>query len=155
MQKRVFWHIRISKAQISQSIRAVWSRSSLSANIGYCRIINGQQKVRMILCALLWWFESAHAQRHFFAWRIKKVYLFKYSGNFTTKKENFQIKNSDIIHNSAQNIDYGYSLYPPRRGGSNEYPKYMFLSRNKRINVYPCKSQFYYIKVVFKGITII
>ena len=37
------------------------------------------------------------------------------------KKENFQ-KKSDIFHISAQNIDYGYSLEPPRRGGSNEYP---------------------------------
>ena len=27
---------------------------------------------------------------------------------------------------SAQNIDYGYSLEPPRRGGSNEYPQSMF-----------------------------
>ena len=52
--------------------------------------------------------------------------------NFTTKKnENFQIKNSDIFHISAQNIDCGYSLEPPQRGGSNEYPQSMFLSRNK------------------------
>ena len=42
------------------------------------------------------------------------------------KNENFQIKNSDIFHNSAQNIDCGYSLEPPRRGGSNEYPQSMF-----------------------------
>ena len=34
----------------------------------------------------------------------------------------FQIKNSDIFHISAQNIDCGYSLEPPRRGGSKEYP---------------------------------
>ena len=27
---------------------------------------------------------------------------------------------------SVQNIDCGYSLEPPRRGGSNEYPQYMF-----------------------------
>ena len=27
----------------------------------------------------------------------------------------------------------------------------MFLSRNKKNNVYPCKPQFYYIKVVFEG----
>ena len=27
---------------------------------------------------------------------------------------------------SAQKIDCGYSLEPPRRGGSNEYPQYMF-----------------------------
>ena len=27
---------------------------------------------------------------------------------------------------SAQNVDCGYSLEPPRRGGSNEYPQSMF-----------------------------
>ena len=69
------------------------------------------------------------------------------------KTENFRVKNSD--HISAQNIDCGYSLEPPRRGGSNEYPQFMFLSRNKKNNVYPCKPQFYYIKVGFKGVKII
>ena len=59
----------------------------------------------------------------------------------------FQVKKSDIFHISARNINYGYSLEPPRRGGSNEYPQSMFLSRNKKNNVYPCKPQFYYIKV--------
>ena len=39
-----------------------------------------------------------------------------------SKNENFQIENSDILHISAQNIDSGYSLEPPRRGGSNAYP---------------------------------
>ena len=67
------------------------------------------------------------------------------------KNENFQIKNSDIFHVSAQNIDCGYSLEPLRRGGSNEYPQSMFLSRNKKTNAYPCKPQFYYIKVGLKG----
>ena len=66
--------------------------------------------------------------------------------------EIFQIKISDIFHISVQNIDCGYSLEPPRRGGSNEYPQSMFLSRNKKNNVYPCKPQFYYIKVVYKGV---
>ena len=37
------------------------------------------------------------------------------------KNENFQIENSDIFHVTAQNIDCGYSLEPPHRGGSNEY----------------------------------
>ena len=36
-------------------------------------------------------------------------------------------------------------------GGSNEYPQSMFLSRNKTKKVYPCKPQFYYIKVGLKG----
>ena len=83
---------------------------------------------------------------------ITKTRLFKYTENFTTKKMAiFQIKNSDICHIYAQNIDCGYSLEPPRRGGSNEYPQ----SRNKKNNVYPCKPQFYYIKVWFKGVKII
>ena len=65
--------------------------------------------------------------------------IFKDIENFTIKHEHFQIKNSDIFHISAQNIDCGYSLEPPRQGGSNEYPQSMFLSRNKKNNVYPCK----------------
>ena len=36
------------------------------------------------------------------------------------------MKSSDIFHISAQNIDSVYSLEPPRWGGSNEYPDYMF-----------------------------
>ena len=35
------------------------------------------------------------------------------------------MKSSDIFHISVQNIDCGYSLEPPRRGGSNEYPQSM------------------------------
>ena len=70
------------------------------------------------------------------------------------KTEIFQVKNSDIFHISTQNIDCGYSLEPPRRGGSNEYPQSMFLSRNKKNDVYPCKPQFYYIKVGFQGVKI-
>ena len=39
--------------------------------------------------------------------------------------------------------------------GANEYPQSMFWSRKKKNNVYPCKPQFYYIKVGFKGVRII
>ena len=41
------------------------------------------------------------------------------------KNENFQ-KIFDIFLIFAQNIDCGYTLEPPRRGGSNEYPQSMF-----------------------------
>ena len=61
---------------------------------------------------------------------ITKIRLCKYIENFISKTENFQIKNSDIFRISAQNIDCGYSLEPPRRGGSNEYSQSMFLSRH-------------------------
>ena len=67
------------------------------------------------------------------------------------ENENFQIKNSDIFHISAQNINCGYSLEPPRRGGSNEYPQSMFWAEIRKNNVYPCKPQFYYTKIGFKG----
>ena len=65
------------------------------------------------------------------------------------------MKNTDSFHISVLNIDCRYPLEPPRRGGSNEYPESMFLSRNRKNNVYPCKPQFYYIKVGFKGVRLI
>ena len=72
---------------------------------------------------------------------ITKTRLFKFIENL------FSDKNSDFVfHISVQNIDCGYSLEPPCRGGSNKYPQSMFLSRNKKNSVYPCKPQFYYIK---------
>ena len=59
---------------------------------------------------------------------ITKTYLY----NFDPLKPHFYIVKlgftgvyiSFLI--SAQSIDYGYSLEPPRRGGSNEYPQSMF-----------------------------
>ena len=71
------------------------------------------------------------------------------------KSWKFSDKTLIFFHISAQNIDFWYSLEPPRRGGSNEYPQSMFLSRNKKNNLYPCKTQFYYLKVGFKGAKII
>ena len=50
-----------------------------------------------------------------------------------------------------KNIDCGYPLEPPHLGDQNEYSQSMFLSRNKKSNVYPCKPQFYYIKVGLRG----
>ena len=89
----------------------------------------------------------------FFHYENKPIQILKI---LPPKNENFQItKKSDIFHISAQNIDCRYSLEPHRRGGSNEYPQSMFLSCNKENNVYPCKPQFYYIKVGFKGVKII
>ena len=60
---------------------------------------------------------------------IMKTRLFKYIENFTTKNWKFSDKNSDIFHISAQNIDRGYSLEPPRSGCSNEYQQSMFLRK--------------------------
>ena len=65
------------------------------------------------------------------------------------------MKNSDIFRISAKDINCGYPLEPPRRGGSDEFPQSIFLSRNKKNNVHHCKPEFYYIKVEFKGVKII
>ena len=81
---------------------------------------------------------------------ITKTTPIQIYGKFHLQKtENFQIKNSDIFHISAQNIDSGYSLEPPR------WPTIYVLCSNKKNNVYPWKPQFYYIKVGFKGVKII
>ena len=47
-----------------------------------------------------------------------------------------------FFHISSQNKDCGYSLEPPRRGGSNEYPQSMFLSRIRKKYVYPVNPNF-------------
>ena len=48
------------------------------------------------------------------------------------KIENLQSKNVDIFLIFAQNINCGFTLEPPRQGGSNEYPQSMFWSKNKK-----------------------
>ena len=73
------------------------------------------------------------------------------------KFEYFQIKtNSVIFRISAQIIDCGYSLEPPRRGGSSDFSQSMFfLSEIRKIMYTPVNPQCYYIKVGFKGVKII
>ena len=69
---------------------------------------------------------------------ITKTRLFKYIENpppsppsskkkkKKKKTEKFQIKKPWKFSYSVQNIDCGYSLEPPRRGDSNEYPQSIF-----------------------------
>ena len=61
---------------------------------------------------------------------------------YNQKRENFQIKNSEIFHIPVQNIDRGYSLEPPRRGGSNEYPQSMFFNKIRKIMYTPVNPSF-------------
>ena len=56
--------------------------------------------------------------------------------------ENYQIKNSDIFHIPAQNIDCGYSLEPTRQGGSNEYLQSMFFSKIGKMRYIPVNPSF-------------
>ena len=58
------------------------------------------------------------------------------------KFENFQLKKFDNFLIFAQNIDCGYTLEPPQRGGSNEYPQSMFWSINKKNRYTPAYPSF-------------
>ena len=61
---------------------------------------------------------------------------------FGCKNEDFQWTNFNIFLIFAQNIDCGYTLEPPRRGGSNEYPQSMFWSKNKKNRFTPAYPSF-------------
>ena len=52
----------------------------------------------------------------------------------------------------AINIHCGYSLEPPRRGGSNEYPQCTFWIKNKTIRNTSAKPSFSSIKLGFEGV---
>ena len=164
-RKGIFSHLRKAKLQISLHIfwehLCIQQNALLTLNM-FTRIFRRRYfQILFIFFHKICFNINANCLLH-----ITKTRQFKYTENFTTKNWKFSDKNSNTFHISAQNIDCGYSLEPPRRGGSNEYPQSrrggsneypqsMFLSRNKKNNVYPCKAQFYYIKVGFKGVKII
>ena len=61
--------------------------------------------------------------------RIRKLRKHAYSNILKIsppKNGKFSDKNSVIFHVSAQDVDCMYSLEPPQRGGSNEYPQSIF-----------------------------
>ena len=67
----------------------------------------------------------------------------QYTGIFSLVKfENFHDIIFDIFLIFAQNIDCGYTLEPPQRGGSNEYPQSIFWSKNKKNRYIPAYPSF-------------
>ena len=79
----------------------------------------------------------------------------QYEGIFkVVKTENFQ-KNFffAIFLIFAQNIDCGYTLEPPRQGGSNENPQSMFWSKNKKNRYTPANPSFSILKWGLRGYT--
>ena len=54
----------------------------------------------------------------------------------------FLDKNANIFHISAQNTNSGYSLEPPRRGGSYEYPQSMFWAEIRKLMNNPVNPSF-------------
>ena len=62
--------------------------------------------------------------------------------NLPAKYENFQIKILIFFLCLLKNIDCGYSLEPPRRGSSNEYPQSMFWAEIWKIMYTPVNPSF-------------
>ena len=150
-QCRSWWDAKSCESHLNPPVNNLANLLRMLINFrikGVTQQVQDQQKRK---CLLIIW----SVQTKMCLQTITKTHLFKYTENFTTKSCKFSDKNSDIFHISAQNIDCGYSLEPPRRGGSNVYPQSVFLSRKKKNNIYPCEPQFYYIKVGFKGVKII
>ena len=71
------------------------------------------------------------------------------------KQENFQIKKFLYFSYFCSKHRLWVLVRTALPSGSNKYPQSMFLSRNKKNNVFPCKPKFYFIKVEFKGVKII
>ena len=78
---------------------------------------------------------------------ITKTRILKYIENFTTLTS---------THNLCVFAKIRKKMYTPVNPSfTNEYPQSMCCYQYKKNNVYPCKPQFYYIKVGFKGVKII
>ena len=73
---------------------------------------------------------------------LRKTCLSNILNTLPPKNEKFQMKNSDMFHISAQNIDCEYSLEPPRRGGSNEYHNLCFWAEIRKIMYTPVNPSF-------------
>ena len=109
---------------------------------------------RTILCKNVW---KQTIISHFLGEQkctITKTRLFKYIEHFTPKNWQFSDTKTLIFFIFLLNSLW-VLVRTASASGSNEYPQSMFLNRNKKINIYPCKPQFYYIKVGIKGVKII
>ena len=71
---------------------------------------------------------NTYQQNQLFAVHYENTPIQIYRKSHLQKLKNFWQKILIFFLIFAQNIDCGYSLEPPRWGGSNEYPQSMFLS---------------------------
>ena len=73
---------------------------------------------------------------------LRKLAHAIYRDFLALKTEKFQLKMFDIFLIFAQNIDRGYTLERPCRGGSNENSQSMFWSKNKKNRYTPANPSF-------------
>ena len=128
IRKCTFEYVRPTKIRFSLHIHADWFDVFLSACAQVCFLT--LQLMFMVI--------------------IKKTYLY----NFDPLKPHFCIVKLGltgvyiIFLISAKNIDCGYSLEPPRRGGSKGYPQSIFWAEIWKISeFYICKFSFFGCKI--------
>ena len=84
-------------------------------------------------------------------WALRKLGHELYRDFLAVKIENLNRNVLIFFLILAPDKDCGYTLEPPRRGGSNGYPQCMFCSKNKKNRYTPANPRFS-IKVGFKGV---
>ena len=135
-------------ARILLRIRTVWSSVSLvicRINV-YCRIYRKWDKIVPFTRMRRLVHVCIYHQSTFVPSR-KHAYII-----LTPLKPHFYIgfKRVYIIFLiSAQNIDCGYSLEPPRRGGSNENPQSMFWAEIWKISEFLLSGNFQFLVIKF------
>ena len=67
------------------------------------------------------------------------------------RKRIFRKRNLIFFHMSSPNIDCGYSLEPPRWGGSNKYPQSMPFSKIRKTTYIPVNPSFIYKNGIWGG----
>ena len=64
----------------------------------------------------------------------------------------FLVNNCEVFLIFAKNVDFGYTLEPPQCEAVLTSTYNLCFRAKIRENVYPCKPEFYYIKVGYKGV---
>ena len=99
-------------------VKPLANLATLSVYVNVC--MSTWYRITALVNSVIKWFASSE--------NITKTCLY----SFDPLKPHFYIVKLEfkgvyiIFHISAQNIDCRYSLEPPQRGGSNEYPQSMF-----------------------------
>ena len=113
---------------MGKSIRQIWVKYEYS-----CCQLSGKSITKVTQTSL-------SNGRYYFT--LQKLAYVTNRDCLSLKTENFQQKKIDIFLIFAQNIDCGYTLEPPRRGGFNEYQQSMFWSKNKKNRYTPAYPSF-------------
>ena len=131
------------------SIRRELARCNAPGRVPNTRERKMACSVSSRICQIFALFYDFYACQHFFSvepltgYSITKTCPCNIQRFFSAiKNENFIRKMLSILLSFAQNIDYGYTLEPPRRGGSNVYSQSMFWSKNNKNRYTPAYPSF-------------